>query len=361
MPITNVIINGSFDIDEGDAGFAWTGNDLETENSEGTYVSGGDASDSVAEMDGNAGQITVMEQTFTVDDPTTTVLTMEAALRDSSGGSSNPGDGFLVEILDDSGTVIASMTVLPSSTANATFSLPVTFPSSGDYTIRLTEVGDDDSFGVIVDDIELLVCFCKNTQIETANGPKSVQDIKLGDLVVTESGLQPVRWVGRRKVSLKELADNPKLRPVLIKAGALGMGLPNADLRISRQHRMLANGPIVQRMFNEDKVLISAIRLVDLPGIYVDEESTTVEYFHLLFDQHEVIYANGSPSESLFTGPEALKALSDAARDEILTLFPEVLEIGYAPEVAAFIPKRSRQRRLVDRHSGNQKPLYRAG
>lgn len=360
MPITNVILNGTFDIDEGDAGFAWTGNDLETENTEGTYVSGGDATDSVAEVDGESGQITVMEQTFTVDSPTSTVLTMESALRDASGGASNPGDGFLVEILDDTGAVIASMTVLPSSTANATFTLPVTFASTGDYTLRLTEVGDDDSFGVIVDDIELLVCFCRDTMIDTADGRKPVQDIKTGDLVVTETGLQPVRWVGRRKVSSPELAENPKLSPVVIKAGALGMGLPDADLRVSRQHRMLANGPIVRRMFAVESVLIAAIKLVEMPGVYLDAESADVEYFHLLFDSHEVVYANGSPSESLYTGPEALKALSDAARAEILTLFPEVLEIDYAPDAAAYIPKGSRQRRLVDRHSGNQKPLYQA-
>lgn len=358
MPISNVILNGTFDIDEGAPGFAWTGNDFETENTEGTYVSGGDGTDSVAEMDGESGQTTVMEQSFTIAAANTGVLNLESALRNASGGASNPGDGFLVEILDSSGTVIASMIVLPSSTTNTIYSLTVSFPGADTYTLRLTEVGDDDSFGVIVDDIELLVCFCRDTLIKTSTGQKPVQDLRTGDMVVTQTGLEPVRWIGSRRVSPDALSKNPKLQPVVISAGALGSGLPEANLRVSRQHRMLANGPIVKRMFDREAVLVSAIKLVELPGIYLDTENTDVEYFHLLFDRHEVVYANGSPSESLYTGPEALRALSDAAREEILTLFPEVLEQDYTPETAAFIPDGSRQNRLIARHSGNEKPLY---
>lgn len=358
MPIENLIINGSFDIDEGDTGFTWTGNDFETENTEGTYQSGGDGTDSVAEMDGESGQTTVMQQTFTITEPITTTLTLEAGGRDSSGGNSSPGDGFRVDILDSSNNVIATMNVTPTAASMSTFSLPVTFTASGDYTLVLTELGDDDSFGVIVDDIELLVCFCRDTMIDTPDGTKKVQDIKAGDLVATESGPQQVRWVGNRMVSAEELSENEKLQPVNITAGALGNGTPNKDLRVSRQHRMLANGPIVKRMFDQDKVLISAIKLTDLPGIFVDETALETEYFHLLFDQHEVVVANGAQSESLHTGPEALQAMSPDSRQEILTLFPQLQDLDYSAPTAAHIPEGRRQKRLVARHSENRKPIF---
>lgn len=82
-----------------------------------------------------------------------------------------------------------------------------------------------------------------------------------------------------------------------------------------------------------------------------------IEYFHLLFDQHEVIYAEGAPTESLYTGPEALKALSPEAREEILTILPETASQDYAPEPARIIPSGKLQKKLIQRHQKNSKPL----
>ena len=58
-----------------------------------------------------------------------------------------------------------------------------------------------------------------------------------------------------------------------------------------------------------------------------------VEYFHILLDQHEVIFANGTAAESLYLGEQALRGLPPAARQEITTLFPE-LEQGGIPDAA---------------------------
>ncbi len=81
-----------------------------------------------------------------------------------------------------------------------------------------------------------------------------------------------------------DFARNPKLRPGHISVGALGSGLPTRDFLVSRQLRMLVSSKVAERMFGERNVLVPAIRLTDLPGIYIDEAIESVTYFHLLFD-----------------------------------------------------------------------------
>jgi hypothetical protein len=201
-------------------------------------------------------------------------------------------------------------------------------------------------------------CFVSGTEIMTPMGPTIIENLKVGDSVLTANrGPQAIRWIGKRQITLGELTKNPKLRPVRIMASALGLGLPKRDLLISPQHRMLAQSKIAERMLGEAEVLVSAIKLTELSGIFVDQAVEGVEYFHLLFDQHEVIYAEGAPTESLFTGPEALKAISPEAREEILTIFPEVADLNYVPEPARFIPSGRLQKKLVARHLKNDRRI----
>ncbi len=201
-------------------------------------------------------------------------------------------------------------------------------------------------------------CFTRDTEIQTEHGPVLIQNLRTGDRIPTGGhGLQPIRWIGRRRMGAKILAANPKLRPVRIHARALGGGLPQQDLLVSRQHRMVVRSKIAMRMFGAPEVLIPAIKLTQLPGIHVDDTLAEVEYFHLLFDRHEIIFAEDAPTESLFTGPEALKTLSDAAREEIFAIFPELADVTHETDPARFIPRGPQQARLVARHLRNNKPL----
>lgn len=201
-------------------------------------------------------------------------------------------------------------------------------------------------------------CFVAGTEIASPRGPVLVECLRKGNLVQNHAGQRvKLRLVLSRFISARELAENHKLRPVRIVAGALGNGLPRRDLLVSRQHRMLVSSKIAERMFGTTDVLVSAIRLTELPGIYVDESVTEVEYFHLLFDAHEVIFAEGAPTESLYTGPEALKSISPEAREEILTIFPKIADADYTPEPTLSLPSGPEQRQLVARHLKNQKPL----
>ena len=77
-----------------------------------------------------------------------------------------------------------------------------------------------------------------------------------------------------------------------------------------------------------------------------------ITYFHLLFDRHEIVMSDGAWSESLFTGPQALNSVSDAARREIFALFPD-LAAGLAPQPARRLLTGREARQLADRQRRN--------
>ncbi|MEQ9257886.1 MAG: Hint domain-containing protein [Roseovarius sp.] len=201
------------------------------------------------------------------------------------------------------------------------------------------------------------ICFAAGTLIDTPEGPREVEMLEPGASVRRADGTTAVvRRAFRRRLGPENLERNPKLRPVRIAAGALGEGLPRRELRVSRQHRMLVSSRVAERMFGAREVLIPAIRLVGLPGVEIDETACGMTYVHLVFDRHEVILAEGAPSESLFLGPQALKALDAEVREEILAIFPQLADEG-APEPARLIPTVQRQKSLVTRHLKNGKPV----
>lgn len=201
-------------------------------------------------------------------------------------------------------------------------------------------------------------CFTAGTYITVPGGLRLVEDLAVGDEVITlNHGPQPIRWVGRRHLSVAQLNANPKLKPIRIRNGSLGNGLPNRDLLVSRQHRMLASSRISMRMFGDTLSLIAAINLTQLSEVSVVTKPRDVMYFHLMFDQHEIIFAEGAPTESLFLGAQALEALGAQSREEILTLFPEVARADFRPRPAAHLPVQKRQKKLAARHIKNGVPL----
>lgn len=200
-----------------------------------------------------------------------------------------------------------------------------------------------------------VVCFTRGTMIDCPEGPRPVEDLRVGDLVLTQDrGAQPIRWIGSRRLDA-ELAQAPHLLPIRIRAGALGDGLPAADLLVSPQHRILLRSRIAARMFGATEVLVAAKALLGLDGIEVASDQSEVEYFHFIFDQHEIVFANGAEAESLLPGPEALKAVGPAARRELADIFQGLDGVSFGP--ARDIIKGPRMRRLADRHVSHRKPL----
>ncbi|WP_108502440.1 Hint domain-containing protein [Paracoccus indicus] len=226
--------------------------------------------------------------------------------------------------------------------------------------IVLTGINDTNVNQLLAGETTGVVCFARGSLIDTPSGQVAIEDLQAGDPVRTmDRGFQALRWIGSRKLDAIDLQQHPKLRPVRIRAGALGQGLPVADLVVSPQHRILVRSSIAERMFGTQEVLIPANKLLILDGIDVDEDATSVEYFHMLFDQHEIVFANGSAAESLFTGTEAMRSLSDEAKREVFTLFPELENPEFVAAPARLIPQKGRvMKKLAERHQQNRAPLF---
>ena len=201
-------------------------------------------------------------------------------------------------------------------------------------------------------------CFARGTLIETPDGPRAVESLAVGDLVLTvDNGAKPILWIGSNRVSAQQLDRQPELRPIRIRQGALGEGQPTRDLIVSPQHRILVRSRIAQKMFGTDEVLVAAKQLCQIEGIDIAADLPEVEYFHFLFDQHEVVVSNGARTESLYVGPMALKGVGPAARDEILKLFPELRDgTTEAPGARPLVSGRM-GRKLTIRHIQNERPL----
>lgn len=200
------------------------------------------------------------------------------------------------------------------------------------------------------------VCFCAGTLIQTDRGPVAVEALVVGDLVLTlDRGLQPVRWIGRRRVTVAETVARPDFLPVRIAFGAMGLGRPTQDLELSPQHRVMVRSRIAERMTGRAEALVAAKHLCGVSGIAQGTVPRAVDYLHLRLERHEVVRANGLWAETLLVGPEALRAMGQAARAELRLLFPELVE-GWADTARPVLAGRQ-ARRFLGRHVKNRAAL----
>jgi len=302
--------------------------------------------------------------TSSIDEADIIEITRDA---DIGFGTGNTDDVFTVT----TGATFGTATI-DSATGTWTYTLDNSDPAvialnPGDtltdiFTVTMLDTEGGGAGQTDVADVTItingVICFCAGTRIETPEGPRRIETLRVGDLVRTMDGpARPIRWIGRRAVSQQMRRANPKLLPVRISAGSLGAGLPERDLLVSRQHRILSRSRIAMRMFDVSEVLLPAIKLTNLPGIHVDDSVRDVTYMHLMFDRHEVIFAEGAPAESLLTGPEALKSLSHEAQEEIRTLFPDLDILQRIASPACHIPPGKLQKKLVERHLKNDRDI----
>ncbi len=206
-----------------------------------------------------------------------------------------------------------------------------------------------------------VTCFVRGTLITTDRGEIPVESLEIGAKVLTQdNGFQDLVLTMNRVVETKTLQSNAKLYPIRITAGALGAGLPKRDLVVSRQHRMVANSSIIRNMFGAKAVLVAAIRLTKLRGIFIENSVESVEYFHLIFKKHEIIFAEGTPTESFLINAHTMRTLSYATWDEFVTLFPTAGGHECFGPPACKIPTRILQKKLVQRHIKHAKRLLSA-
>jgi hypothetical protein len=210
----------------------------------------------------------------------------------------------------------------PGSTDKLTFSYVGSDGLTHTGVVHLKDDGEDDFTAATS---PIVICFANGTGIQTDQGEKLIEDIQVGDMICTQNaGLQPVRWIGSRQLDSIFLGQNPQSRPIKIEKDALGHRDPTRDLIVSPQHRLCIGGAMAQLLFGQKNVLLPAKSLINDRTIRRLDTLTNVTYFHMLFDDHQIVFSNGSPSESLHTGDVALTGMGAAARDEVLMLFPEL-------------------------------------
>ncbi|MBS8227789.1 Hint domain-containing protein [Vannielia litorea] len=210
---------------------------------------------------------------------------------------------------------------------------------NADGTVTIDSDGDDEevNFTYAISDgqghndtgfvkLDQAPCFVAGTMIATPEGEVPVERLSPGDMVLThDDGPQPLRWIGRRTV-----AAEGAMAPVHIRAGTFG---PHRALTISPLHRLMIRDPLAELMFGDGEVLVAAKELVN--GTSVTRlEGGEVDYVHLLFDRHQVVFSEGLPTESYLPGGQMQHSFEAEIVEEICTLFPELDPAtgkGYGP------------------------------
>ncbi|WP_341861585.1 cadherin-like domain-containing protein [Gymnodinialimonas sp. 57CJ19] len=286
-------------------------------------IIGGQGADS---LDGGLGDDTFNVGTFT--DPNGTGDYVEGA-GDTIVGGEDPGDGD-VDTLDLTGA--GSLKVVYDDGID-----PTGTPGESGTVIFYTDNTQSEEAGRLeFKEIENVIpCFTPGAMIATPRGEVPVETLREGDKVITrDNGIQEIRWTGNRTLNRTELAEGNGLKPILIKAGSLGRNLPERDMLVSPQHRVLITGETPQLYFEESEVLVAAKHLVGKQGVSVMDTMRTT-YIHFMFDRHEVVLSDGAWTESFQPGDQTLGAMGEATREEILALFPELATEGGLTDYAA--------------------------
>ena len=213
-------------------------------------------------------------------------------------------------------------------TGSGKYAIDFDAPGSETGTVRLLKDDGSPNGEFRFLNIENIIpCFTPESLVETAMGLRRAEDLRAGDRVLTrDNGFQEIRWACASPLTASELSRRPNLRPVRIRAGALGGGLPERDMLVSPNHRMLISGPETALYFAEPEVLVAAKFLVNGTGV-TRVEVGAVNYIHFMFDRHEVVRADGAWSESFQPGDYTLAAIDQDQRQEILALFPDLASV----------------------------------
>lgn len=214
------------------------------------------------------------------------------------GAFNGPTGGSYLEEFDTDGTASVGERLYYSA-----FNFPVTlegFSAAGDPVFRLSRRYYLVSNSPLTDGADIgftttgtyAFCFAPGTGIATPAGEVAVERLGIGDAILTANGrVVPVRWIGRQ--TLSKLFAGDRARPVLIRAGALGDGLPHADLTVTADHGMILDGRVINAGALVNGTTITRLPLSDLPA--------RVTYYHVETEDHDVILAHGAPTETFIS------------------------------------------------------------
>jgi hypothetical protein len=275
---------------------------------------GDDQYDSNLLIAGNSAQTVFIAN----DDQRSLLFNQEKTLDILANDTSPPGSVLTLTHINGIAVTAGSQITLSTGqiiTVNADGTIKV--QADGDdetvsfsYTAQ-TDTGVSASAFVTIDTVP---CFTAGTLIDTPAGPRRIESLGPGDLVLTrDNGPQPLRWIGRRSLSA-----TGSFAPVRIAAGGFGA---THDVLVSPLHRILVRAGRAELLFDSTEVLVAARDLID--GRTVTRvEGGTVDYVHILFDRHQVVCTSGLASESFLPGPQTRACLESAMVEEICAIFP---------------------------------------
>ncbi|CAN7635348.1 Hint domain-containing protein [Rhizobium rhizogenes] len=137
------------------------------------------------------------------------------------------------------------------------------------------------------DTLTFTSCFLRGTLIRTPEGDIPVEELRVGDLVITHKGVADIRWVGRRRLDPKAIDKPRDTLPVRMMAGSIAENIPERDLFISPDHCMFLEGSLIPAKF-----------LVNGTTITQETALDPFEYYHIELEQHSVVLAEGAQTET---------------------------------------------------------------
>jgi hypothetical protein len=186
----------------------------------------------------------------------------------------------------DTATLDSTSDVLTIKDSGGTVLATIHF--DGSVTGDLFKLVSDGHGGTFAEESDYAACYCQGTRIRTPGGEGLVEELKIGDPVMTSGGdALPVKWVGRRSYRDWLAVGNGEVQPICFKAGSIADGVPARDLYVSPEHAMFLDGMLVPA-----RHLVNGVSIVKIEGM------EAVDYFHLEFDRHVVIFADGAAAES---------------------------------------------------------------
>jgi hypothetical protein len=183
-------------------------------------------------------------------------------------------------------------------------------------------------------------CYLAGTRILTLQGEVAVEDLVIGDRVMTLCGeAKRIKWIGTRAYDSRFVGGNPDILPICIRRGALGGGLPRRDLFVSPEHALFIDG-----------MLVPAGGLVNGVSVVQEWRGRTIEYYHVELAEHDVIYAEGAPAET-FIDCDNRGIFQNEAEFEALYPEDESRPWAYCAPVVDSGPELEAVRRRIAEHS----------
>lgn len=210
--------------------------------------------------------------------------------------------------------LVSGNTVLTVSSGTTATQNTQSYVFAGGYASGFFTLTPDTGTGVQINAVGT-ACYCPGTLIATPAGEAAVEKLAIGDLVVTASGAaRSIKWIGRRSYAGRFARGQTQILPIRISAGALADGVPRRDLVVSPLHAMFINGVLIPA-----GALINGVSVVQLPA------GERIDYVHVELDTHDVILAEGAPSET-FVDDESRGMFHNAA--EYASMYPDAVRVA---------------------------------